>query len=306
MQKKYKMKKTPKLTLLIGCPASGKSTFAEWLVKSEPKTFRVSRDEIRFSQFQEKTDDTVEKMITKMVHEQVKTLLSNGWNVVLDNCHTKKDYIKTAIKEYSDLANIEFKLFDVPLDELLDRNAKRTRVVPKPVIENMFKQLENLKTNFDFEPIKKIRRKDLEYGAQDTSLPKAIICDLDGTLALMNGRNPFDASKCDEDLLNEPVANILKNYKNIGHTIILLSGREDKYKEPTLRFLEKYNIEYDHLFMRKSKDSRKDSVIKTELFDTEIRNKYFIEFVLDDRNQVVDMWRNDLKLPCFQVYYGNF
>jgi hypothetical protein len=107
-------------------------------------------------------------------------------------------------------------------------------------------------------------------------------------------------------LLNEPVANILKNYKNIGHTIILLSGREDRYKEPTLRFLEKYNIEYDHLFMRKSKDSRKDSVIKTELFDTEIRNKYFIEFVLDDRNQVVDMWRNDLKLPCFQVYYGNF
>ncbi|VXB85327.1 Polynucleotide kinase [Flavobacterium sp. 9AF] len=300
------MKKTPKLTLLIGCPASGKSTYAEWLVKSEPKTFRISRDEIRFSQFQESMDENAEKIITKLVNEQVKTLLSNNWNVVLDNCHVKKDYIKTAIKDYQDLADIQFKLFDVPLEELLERNEKRSRVVPKSVIEGMYKQLENLKTNFDFEPIKKTRRKDLEYAIQDATLPKAIICDLDGTLALMSGRNPFDASKCDEDVLNEPVANVLKNYKNLGYTIILLSGREDKYKEPTLRFLEKYAIEYDHLFMRKSKDSRKDSIIKTELFNEEIKDKFYIEFVLDDRNQVVDMWRKELKLPCFQVYYGDF
>ena len=38
------MKKTPTLTILVGCPASGKSTFAEWIVKTEPKTMRVRRD----------------------------------------------------------------------------------------------------------------------------------------------------------------------------------------------------------------------------------------------------------------------
>lgn len=300
------MKKTPKITLLIGCPASGKSTYAEWMVKSEDKTFRVSRDEIRFTQFQEVVDPAIEKIITKIIIEQVKTLVQNGWNVILDNCHTKKEYIKEAITAYNEWADIEFKVFDVPLDELKSRNLQRSRQVPNEVIERMHHQLENLKKNFDFVPVKRIKRKDLEYETQNPDLPKALICDLDGTLALMNGRNPFDASKCDEDLLNEPVANILKNYKNIGHTIILLSGREDKFREPTLRFLEKYSIEYDHLFMRKSKDSRKDSIIKTEIFNDEIKDNYFIEFVLDDRNQVVDMWRNDLKLPCFQVYYGNF
>jgi len=169
----------------------------------------------------------------------------------------------------------------------------------------MFYQLQDLKKKFDFKPIKRVR-KELEYIEQNTTLPKAIICDLDGTLALMNGRNPFDANKCDEDLINEPVANVLKNYKKLGYKILLVSGREDRYKEPTLRFLTIHGIEYDDLIMRKTKDSRKDSIIKTEIYNDHIKDKYFIEFVLDDRNQVVDTWRKDLKLPCFQVYYGDF
>jgi predicted kinase len=300
------MKKTPKLTILIGCPASGKSTYAEWIVKSEPKTFRISRDEIRFSQFQEAMEPEAEKMISKMVYEQVKALLSSGWNVVLDSCNTKMEYIKSNIGDYQELANIEFKLFDLPLEELYERNAKRERNVPKKVIDSMYHQLQSLKNNFDFQPVKRIKRKDLEYAEQDAQLPKALICDLDGTLALMNGRNPFDAANCDKDLLNEPVANVLRNYKDLGFSIILLSGREEKHREPTLRFLEQHKIGYDQLLMRETGDSRKDSIIKREIFDAEIGGKYQIEFILDDRNQVVDMWRNDLKLPCFQVYYGNF
>lgn len=144
------------------------------------------------------------------------------------------------------------------------------------------------------------------YCEQNPDLPKAIICDLDGTLALMNGRNPFDASKCDNDLIHHPVANLLKNYKTLGYKILLVSGRENVYKEPTLRFLEKHKITFDELLMRRAKDYRKDSIIKTEIYNDSIKGKYFIEFVLDDRNQVVDTWRKDLKLPCFQVYYGDF
>lgn len=299
------MKKTPTLTLLIGAPASGKSTFAEWIVKTEPKTMRISRDEIRHAQFQDQMDGPTEGMISKIINEQTRVLLSNGWNVILDNCHTKWEYIKDSITNFNELAHIQFKLFELPLNELYERNEKRTRKVPKKVIENMYNQLHVLKQKFDFKPIKRVR-KELEYQLQDANLPKAIICDLDGTLALMNGRNPFDATNCDQDLLNEPVANVLKNYKNLGYKILLVSGREDQYKAPTLRFLEMHGIAFDDLIMRKSNDSRKDSIIKTEIFNDFIKDKYFIEFVLDDRNQVVDTWRKDLKLPCFQVYYGDF
>lgn len=299
------MKKTPTLTLLIGCPASGKSTFAEWQVRTESKMMRISRDEIRLSQFQEVLDATAESMISKIIYEQVKTLLLNGWNVILDNCHTKIEYIKQPINDFSEMANIEFKLFDLPLEELFIRNEKRQRKVPKKVIENMFYQLQKTKEKFDFKTIKKINT-NLEYCNQNSELPKAILCDLDGTLALMNGRNPFDASTCENDLLNEPVANVLKNYKKLDYKIILVSGREDRYKDPTIRFLEKHGIAYDDLIMRKTQDNRKDSIIKTEIYQEFIKENYFVEFVLDDRNQVVDTWRKDLKLPCFQVNYGDF
>jgi hypothetical protein len=39
---------------------------------------------------------------------------------------------------------------------------------------------------------------------------------------------------------------------------------------------------------------------------TAIAGKYYIEFVLDDRDQVVEMWRKEHKLTCFQVNYRNF
>ena len=299
------MKKTPTLTVLIGCPGAGKSTYAEWIVRTESKTMRISRDEIRFSQFKEVMDAASESMISKIINGQVKTLLTNGWNVILDNCHTKLDYIKQPINDFSELANIEFKLFDLPLDELFNRNLMRKRSVPKKVIENMYQQLQDVKDKFDFKTIKKTD-KIVEYSTQNPALPKAILCDLDGTLALMNGRNPFDASTCEHDLLNEPVANVLKNYNSLGYKIVLVSGREDRYKEQTIRFLNKHEITYHDLIMRKTKDNRKDSIINTEIYNEFIKDQYFVEFVLDDRNQVVDTWRKDLKLPCFQVYYGDF
>lgn len=141
---------------------------------------------------------------------------------------------------------------------------------------------------------------------QNESLPKAIICDLDGTLCLINNRSPFDGSKCGQDLPNLPVLNLVKNYKKLGFKILLLSGRDAKYQSETKEWLKRYGVTYDKLWMRKSKDNRKDSVVKKELFEANIERHYFVEFVLDDRNQVVDLWRKDLKLPCFQVFYGDF
>ena len=42
------------------------------------------------------------------------------------------------------------------------------------------------------------------------------------------------------------------------------------------------------------------------MYNKFIKNKFREEFILDDRDQVVQMWREDLKLKCFQVNYGNF
>jgi hypothetical protein len=90
-----------------------------------------------------------------------------------------------------------------------------------------------------------------------------------------------------------------------GYKIIFCSGREDLYREQTERFIKKHlSVEYE-LFMRKGSDLRKDSIIKSEIYDGQIAPNYNVFLVLDDRNQVVDFWRSK-GLTCFQVAPGNF
>jgi hypothetical protein len=144
----------------------------------------------------------------------------------------------------------------------------------------------------------------------ENHLPKAIICDLDGTLALLNGRNPYDATTAEEDLLNSPIANILEVYshqKLHDVRVIIITGRQEIHRPQTERWLKKHNItNYEGLFMRQNGDMRKDIVIKKELYKTYVKGKYEILFVLEDRDQVVKMWRTELGLTCLQVDYGAF
>ena len=73
----------------------------------------------------------------------------------------------------------------------------------------------------------------------------------------------------------------------------------------TEKWLEDKEVEYVALFMRPEGDHRKDNIVKEEIFNNHIRNKYNVIFVLDDRNQVVEMWRS-LGLKCLQVADGDF
>ena len=302
----------PKLLILVGAPGSGKSTFARYFLRTEDNWVRVNRDDFRLMQF----GDTLmspfyEERITKMVEASVITLLKNHTNVIIDATNSSLRTLEDMVRTYTEYADISFKVFDLSMEELVKRCDKRYeqigKFIPKSAIEKHVTQLQYTKEKFDFKPIPRtVKEATLTYTAQDSTLPKAVICDLDGTLSLLNGRDPYDASSADEDLLNVPVARVLQMAKAQGYKVILLSGREQLYKEPTERFLSKHQIAYDLLLMRTTNDYRKDNIIKKELFQQEIAGKYFIEFLLDDRNQVVDMWRKDLQLPCFQVNYGDF
>ena len=66
----------------------------------------------------------------------------------------------------------------------------------------------------------------------------AIICDLDGTLALLNGRSPYDASTCENDELNTLVRDVWDSFDLNEHVKILVSGRSDKHREQTERWLK--------------------------------------------------------------------
>jgi predicted kinase len=304
------MKKNPQILILIGAPGSGKSTFAKYHIRTEENWMRLCRDDFRMMHFTySNLSSREEGLITDMLDVSIEALLRKRCNVLIDATHCRAEYLNHYIEKFNSMADISFKIFEADSKELADRCDKRNKETGKYIPVNVqmryLKELEELKRTFDFSPYPMTDKRE-ERIEQNTKLPKAIICDLDGTLALMEHRNPFDASGSDEDKLNEPVANTLKALAKESYRILLVSGREDRYSEPTLRFLEMHNIPYHRLWMRPSKDYRKDAIIKQEIFDAEIKDKYYIEFVLDDRDQVVDMWRKKLKLTCFQVNYGNF
>ena len=145
-----------------------------------------------------------------------------------------------------------------------------------------------------------------------------LLFDLDGTLAIMRDRSPYDASTCENDMVNLPVLECIRAMWLKGCKIIFVSGRDSKYRDPTVRFIERHcryivdgqcecseAIPYE-LFMRPTGDCRKDSVVKLEIFDKYLRGKYNVLFCLDDRNQVVkEAWRA-IGLTCFQVAEGDF
>lgn len=295
-----------KILILRGLPASGKSTFARNLIKENPEEYkRINRDDLRemFDSYHLSSDN--EKFAKKVRDLLITEALTAGKNVIVDDTNLSEKNINRIQqladmhkKKTGNMVTVEVKEFEVALEEAIKRDNKRTRPVGKKVISKMHRQFYGKGDHVD--------DRGPHYTKQNKKLPPAIICDLDGTLAIIKDRSPFDAAKCENDLLNEPIAEIVKTYASQGTRIILLSGRQDEHKEQTINWLAKYEIPYDDLLMRKTKDSRKDSVIKKEIVDNHIKGKYFIRFVLDDRDQVVDMWRKEIGFACLQVNYGDF
>lgn len=134
----------------------------------------------------------------------------------------------------------------------------------------------------------------------------AIICDIDGTLASLGARSPYEFGKVDQDEVKHATAEAVRVFSRAGYAIILFTGRDDSSREMTVAWLETNDVPFDVLVMRRAGDRRKDSKVKREMYERTVPGTYDVLLVLDDRNQVVDMWRKELGLPCFQVDYGDF
>lgn len=155
----------------------------------------------------------------------------------------------------------------------------------------------------------------------------AIIVDVDGTLANMSGiRGPFEWDKVHLDKPHQDVIDLVKDLASLGahhfqdddengyrtksvfiktYKIIITTGRDGVCEEATRKWLTDHDVPFDEFFIRKAGDYRKDSIIKSEIYMDHIRPYYDVKYVIDDRNQVVDMWRS-LGLRVLQVAPGNF
>lgn len=133
---------------------------------------------------------------------------------------------------------------------------------------------------------------------------KIIILDIDGTVAdcnhrlhfIQNGNRDYNGfyDNMDKDIPIHPIIDLVRALKFGGEYIILaVTGRPDTHKRETMLWLDKYFVPYDAVFMRPGGDYRQDTVIKKEILDV-IRKEFGEpEFALDDRPDVLRMWRSE-------------
>lgn len=297
-----------RLIMYKGLPGCGKSTAAREEQGKDPKhVVIVNKDDIRLEMKQDWNLD-VEKEVLRKRDFEVSKALSKGLTVISDDTNFAKVHqkrLRELAKKYKSVFEVR-DFSDVPLDVCLQRNAARFEndpeqlqhvKVPEAVIKEMA-------AKYVAVPVQ-VLDLELEPYVRPMDTPEAILCDLDGTLCLHNGRSPYEYEKCDTDLPNKAVVKLVQDLDQLGVTIVYLSGREDSAREKTEVWIQKHVGPVERLLMRRAGDYRKDSVVKLELFNEHVREQYDVRFVLDDRDQVVKLWRQ-LGLTCLQVAEGAF
>ena len=307
------------ILILSGISGSGKSTFANQMLKEYPnKILVINRDNIRNYLFgyDNKTVNSHYELPTKEFNKREKSV-SNFANlqirdailgkneielIIIDNTNLKEKYIKEY--EYYNIP-IKIKTFDIGLETAIERDLKRDRIVGSDVIKRQYNQYQNVKKfieNYNFKPREKYK--------PNENLPDVVIFDIDGTLAHSEHRDIFDLSQVINDELDSAVGTLIHSIDRMRKQngamlqIFILSGRSDDARKETENWLAKHHIPYDKLFMRKHGDYRKDWIVKNEFWD-EISKTRNILAMIDDRSQVVDRARY-LGYKVLQVDYGNF
>lgn len=298
-------------TLIVtrGLPASGKTTWArEWVAADPGARSRVNRDDLREMIFAKPDySHAQETAVTAAARSAVKALLHAGRDVVADDTNLRPRYVREWARfAHANGAELDVKEFPIHPDEAVERDAKRDRSVGEDVIRRMVTKylpggnlLPLPDDMFDF------ATEDPARYEPKPDAPAAIVVDIDGTLALHNGRSPYDLTRVSHDLPNRGVVEAVRAAHAHGNAIVYLSGREDSCRADTQAWLDKHVGVTGPLFMRPADDKRKDSIVKRELFDTHVRDNYDVLRVYDDRKQVVTMWRA-LGLTVCQVDEGDF
>lgn len=316
------------ILILSGLPASGKTTESlRWVAEDRLRRHRVNYDDIRVrlygckgsSYFKGKDIKHREGMVKSEAESIARAWLTadpidgTPHSIVIDNCN-----LTTHARSPWEMLGRELGVqvtqsdIDTPIHECVARDKLRQGDdrVGRAVIERMA-----LFTGW-------IDWKDLTY-EYDTG--KFVVVDIDGTLSLpgkrieyvrkVDGIEPHPSWKpnwpafhmeVDKDLPNPTIVELVKNLRDVGYGIIVVSGRSPEHGcgIKTEEWLDKHlGDAYLHVFMRAAGDYRPDFEHKQILLDLLPKDR--IAFVLDDRQQCVDMWRKN-GLTCLQVANGNF
>ena len=278
-----------KAIVTVGISASGKTTWAKEYAQKNKGTIVTNRDDLRFSMTgakdwsQYKFTKSFESLVTTVQRSIISEAAEHGKDVIISD--TNLDGVRRAELVAWLIASdfeVEIKYFPISLEEAWKRDSLRANGVGQAVIYRQWKQW--------------LKDTDAPVYTPDQWFKKAIIFDIDGTLAHMNDRKPYDWDKVDEDDVDVVIRSMLWGFQKQGYDIIVVSGRDGVCERMTEEWLTTHRIVYDAFFMRKAGDMRKDTIIKSEIFFESIAPMWNVVAVVDDRPSVVRMW-HDIGIP---------
>lgn len=315
-----------KMFILRGLPGCGKSHKAREIQKEHGGRI-AERDIFRKLIFGKYSGDGIdEKVITEAQTAFVEEGLRLSENVIISDMNLRNAYVKAWV-ERAWKHNAEVEIVDmtnVPLVDCLYQNKMGGRfnegkVVPTDVIKSLHERF--IKGKEHPLPVqlagiaKEEDRRRFEAYVPDTTKPRAIIVDIDGTVARMVARGPFDEHLVHTDELIDAVAEMVEFAAQCEIHIIFMSGRTDGCYSATRAWLLRKMPWLDYnwagvtweLHMRRSVEDRgrPDDIVKYEMFRREVAHRYNVLYCIDDRNKVVKMWR-DIGLTVAQVAEGDF
>jgi len=131
----------PELHITVGIPGCGKSTFADEY-GSQTGAIVISSDKLREELTGDAEDQTRNRDLFGIMHQRVRTILDEGYSVVVDATNLKPEYRKNLMDIALDLevpAYAHWFGVSMDFDTCQGRNLARERVVPEHVMKRFHK-----------------------------------------------------------------------------------------------------------------------------------------------------------------------
>lgn len=270
------------LVLYVGCSGSGKSTAAKLLVKEG--LVEINRDYFRFKLFCDGVEDWSKYKFTKQREQEVTKACEVRWklsvehlkSVVVSNTNLNQkdhDYWKAKAEE----AGYEFNVVYFPetLETLFKRDEKRgTLSVGRETLIQQWQKWLKITNARKYVP--------------NLDKPITIVSDIDGSIAKMSGRSPYEWAKVGEDQPRTKIINMIEAlYQSDQYELVFVSGRDGScYPETYAWLIKNVGLPFK-LYMREAGDQRKDTIVKEEILFNHLEPNYNIEYWFDDRPCVV-------------------
>jgi predicted kinase len=301
----------------VGVSASGKSTWTESFIKSNLGFIEINRDNIRKEVYKEKTGETFswaswkpkwEKEVTEIQDAQIASAIRSQTSIIISDTNLNIKKLRAKIEMFeSNGYDVDLLPFPISFDEAVQRDADRLNGVGAFVIRKQWKDWVEFSNNTELLPYHIEPTGVFPQHHHSPTKTNCLVFDIDGTIAHMNNRSPFDWSEVSNDTPDSIMSFLISSWLiQNSNRVVFLSGRDSVCRKETMAWISKHfnNVRFGVaspnaiLLMRPEGSMEKDTSVKKDLFLRYVDPVYNVLAVFDDRPSVVRMW-HDLGLKVW-------